>query len=66
MTNRQMQAIATKQKILDVAEKLINEKGFEAVSVDDIVNECGVAKGHILSLFQNERRHSCLCYAQPL
>ena len=54
MTNRQMQAIATKQKILDVAEKLINEKGFEAVSVDDIVNECGVAKGTFYHYFKTK------------
>lgn len=54
MTNRQKQAIATKQKILDVAEKLINEKGFEAVSVDDIVNDCGVAKGTFYHYFKSK------------
>lgn len=54
MTNRQMQAIATKQKILDVAERLISERDFELVSVDDIVNECGVAKGTFYHYFKSK------------
>lgn len=54
MTNRQKQAIATKQKILDTAEKLINEKGFANVSVEDIVNECAVAKGTFYHYFKSK------------
>ena len=54
MTNRQKQAIATKQKILDLAEKLIKERGFEEVSVDDIVNGCGVAKGTFYHYFKSK------------
>ena len=53
MTRRKQQAIETKQKLLDAADALVKERGFDAVSVDDIVAVCGVAKGtfyHALAL----------------
>jgi AcrR family transcriptional regulator len=45
MTKRRQQAIETKQKLLDAADQLVKERGFDAVSVDDIVAACGLAKG---------------------
>ena len=45
LNKRKQQAIRTKQQLLDTAEELVKEKGFDAVSVDDIVAACGVAKG---------------------
>jgi AcrR family transcriptional regulator len=49
-----MQAIATKQKILDAAEKLIGERGYDDVSVDDIVDACAVAKGTFYHYFKTK------------
>lgn len=54
MTNRQRQAIMTKQRILDTAEQLIAEKGFDNVSVDDIVAACNVAKGTFYHYFKSK------------
>lgn len=52
MTGRQKQALATKQRILETAERLIGERGYEAVSVDDIVADCAVAKGTFYHYFK--------------
>lgn len=54
VTNRQRQAVMTKQRILDTAEQLIREKGFDKVSVDDIVAACGVAKGTFYHYFRSK------------
>jgi AcrR family transcriptional regulator len=54
ITKRQQQAIATKQKILDTAETLIGERGYDNVSVDDIVAACGVAKGTFYIYFKSK------------
>ncbi len=34
-----------KNEILDVAEKLFAEKGFDHASTNDIINEIGIARG---------------------
>ena len=54
MTRRKQQAIETKQKLLDAADALVKERGFDAVSVDDIVAVCGVAKGTFYLYFQDK------------
>ena len=45
MTKRQENAQETRRKIYTTACSLIEEKGFANVSVEDITNACGVAKG---------------------
>ena len=54
MTKRKQQAIETKQKLLDAADILVKERGFDAVSVDDIVASCGVAKGTFYHYFSSK------------
>lgn len=44
-TKRQQQALDTKQKISDIATRLISDNGYERVTVDQICREAGVAKG---------------------
>lgn len=44
-TKRQQQAKNTKKRIYEVAAKLIEEHGFESVTVDQICKKAGVAKG---------------------
>jgi AcrR family transcriptional regulator len=45
ITKRQVQAMETKKRIYDSAVELFQKYGFENVSVDDIVEKSGVAKG---------------------
>ena len=54
MNKRQQQAIETKQKLLDAADALAKEKGFDAMSVDEIVALCGVAKGTFYHYFETK------------
>ncbi|MDD3337059.1 MAG: TetR/AcrR family transcriptional regulator [Eubacteriales bacterium] len=51
LTNRQQQANATRQKIIDVSQELIGEKGYLNVTVDDIASACGIAKGTLYNYF---------------
>ena len=54
MRKRDQQAMETKQKLLDAAEALVKEKGFDAMSVDEIVAACGVAKGTFYHYFESK------------
>ncbi len=45
MGKREEQALQTKTKIIEAAKALIQEKGIDNVSVDDITKLAGVAKG---------------------
>lgn len=53
-TKRQQQAQETKEKLLKAASKLISERGFDAVSINDIVSECGVAAGTFYLYFKSK------------
>jgi len=44
-TKRQKQAEKTKKRIFEVASKLIEKRGFESVTVDEICKIAGIAKG---------------------
>ena len=44
----------TKLKLLESAKKLISERGFEQVSVEDITKESGVAKGTFYHYFKTK------------
>lgn len=40
------ETISTKSRISSVAWKLFYEQGYEATTVDQIINECGISKGN--------------------
>ena len=54
MTTRQVRAQETRAKIIAAAEKLISERGFDAVQILDITNEAGVAKGSFYTYFKRK------------
>ena len=54
MTSRQQQALATRKKLLDTAERMIKEQKTFDVSVDEIVAACGVAKGTFYHYFKTK------------
>ncbi len=53
-TNRQKRALETRHKIVEAAKKVIAEKGFKNVSVEDIVKEAGVATGSFYTYFKRK------------
>ena len=54
MTKRSRMALKTREKILDSAKKLFHEKGFEAVTIEDITNDAGVARGSFYTYFKSK------------
>lgn len=54
MNKRQLSALETKEKLIESAEKLITEKGFANVSVEDITKDCKVAKGSFYVYFKKK------------
>lgn len=53
-TQRQLQAAATRKKIIDESQRLIGEKGYLNVTVDDIASACGIAKGTLYNYFPSK------------
>ena len=54
MTTRQENALKTRQKLLDVTNELIKEKGFYKLSIGDITERAGVAKGTFYIYFKHK------------
>jgi len=54
LTNRQKEALETKKRIIEASRKLISEKGFDNVSMDDIAAEAGVSKGSFYTYFKHK------------
>lgn len=54
MTGRQLAAQETKKKILAAAKRLIGERGLADVSVEEITEACGVAKGTYYTYFKKK------------
>lgn len=54
LTNRQKQALATKQKIFDCAVCLFAEKSFENITVQDICTKAGVSIGAFYHHFESK------------
>lgn len=54
LTLRQQQAMETKEKIYRSALKVINEKGYKNISIEDITKEAGVAKGTFYTHFSTK------------
>lgn len=53
-TKRDLQAAETRKKIFDTAFRLITEKGFENVTVEEIAKESEVAKGLFYHYFKSK------------
>jgi AcrR family transcriptional regulator len=51
VTKRKLQAIETRKRIYDTAKDLFTKYGYEAVSIDDIVQAAGVARGSFYVYF---------------
>ncbi|MDB4868608.1 MAG: hypothetical protein JWR03_2941 [Cohnella sp.] len=43
-----------KQKIMDSAMRFFSEKGYMATSIQDIANDCGIAKGSLYKIFASK------------
>ena len=54
MNKRKQAALDTRKKLLEVGERLIAEKGFDNVSVEDITEESGVSKGTFYTYFPHK------------
>lgn len=54
MNKRQLEAKETRRKIYETGCRLIEEKGFQNVSVEDITKACGVAKGTFYVYFKRK------------
>jgi AcrR family transcriptional regulator len=53
-SSRSQQAKQTKQRIYDAAITLFKQKGFEYVTIDEIVHRAGTAKGTFYNYFQTK------------
>lgn len=53
-TQRQIRAMKTKDKIYSAGVKVINEKGFSNVSIEDITTAAKVAKGSFYTHFESK------------
>ena len=53
-TKRQLQAQATKQALFESAIALFKEKGYGAVTVEDIARRAGTAKGSFYTYFRTK------------
>lgn len=54
LNSRQMQAEATKNKIYQVAIKLMEEKGYTNIKIEDICNEAEVSIGSFYNYFKSK------------
>lgn len=54
MGKREMQAISTKKKLLNVSKELIINNGYENVSISQICKTCNVAKGTFYTYFTSK------------
>ena len=54
LTNRQIQALKTKEKIYDIAIEKFAEKGLEVTSIKEICREAKVSIGSFYNYFENK------------
>ena len=54
MTNRQIAAIKTREKLLAAAKEIICTRGLTSTSVDEITERCGVSKGTFYTYFKHK------------
>ena len=51
---QQKRAIATREKILDAIEEMLEDQEFEAISIADLASRAGVAVGSVYSHFKDK------------
>ncbi|MFB4162377.1 TetR/AcrR family transcriptional regulator [Alteribacillus sp. JSM 102045] len=54
LTNRQKKALETKKALFEATLKLILERGFENVSIDEITSMAGTSKGSFYTYFRSK------------
>ena len=54
LTARKKQALATREKIYNTAFRLMTERGFDNITVEEICSQSGVAKGSFYHYFNNK------------
>ena len=54
LTKRQREALETRKRIVEASKKLISERGFDGISMDDIAAEAGVSKGSFYTYFKHK------------
>ena len=54
MTNRQIAALETRKKLLEVSKKIICEKGLVNTSIGEITKACGVSNGTFYTYFKRK------------
>lgn len=54
ITKRQTKALETKKKIYETAFRLVEEKGFENITISEICKISGVAKGSFYTYFKSK------------
>ncbi len=54
VSRRERRKGETRSRLLDVAERLFGEKGFEATTVEEIAEAADVAKGTFFNYFENK------------
>ena len=54
MTNRKRQSIASRQKLLEAAQRLTEERGFDNVTIQDICTEAGLSVGAFYHYFKSK------------
>lgn len=59
MTKKQEKAIQTKQKLIEATIKLLENKSFTELLVEDITSTCGCAKGTFYTYFNHKED---ICY----
>ncbi|HHZ00203.1 MAG TPA: TetR/AcrR family transcriptional regulator [Sedimentibacter sp.] len=55
LTSRDLQALETEKKVTDMAMKLVREYGYDKVTISQICDACGVAKGTFYSYFSSKK-----------
>ena len=51
---RKEQAAHTRQMLIETGQRLLSEKGYDAVTISDITEACGVAKGTFYVYFKSK------------
>lgn len=54
LTPRNLKALENRNNIIEAAKRLVNERGYDNVTVNDIVEECGLTKGAFYYHFKSK------------
>ena len=65
LTKRDLQAQATRNKLMETGKKIVNERGYGDITVDEITEQCGVSKGTFYHYFDSKEAFFDLIAYQP-